>query len=107
MSSFEQCFGLFWGCLNKSVTFHRTIAISMKTVIKREYDYGGVVDCAPNEFGTYVPIGNLDEMAKAVMNCRKKTQSDIDSIRAYAVGRFSPETIYKKQVDIYTSLIDK
>lgn len=69
------------------------------------FDYGGVVDCAPNEFGTYVPIGDLDAMAKAVMNCHKKTQTDIDNVRAYAVGRFAPEAIYNRQVEIYQSII--
>lgn len=71
------------------------------------FDYGGVVDCAPNEFGTYVPIGNIDAMAESVKSIRKKSQDDIKRIRAYAVGRFSPEAIYKKQVEIYKSLINK
>lgn len=71
------------------------------------FNYGGVVDCAPNEFGTYVPIGDLDAMANEVRNCRKKTQTDIESIRAYAVGRFSPEEIYQKQVEMYKLMISK
>lgn len=71
------------------------------------FDYGGVVDCAPNKFGTYVPVGDIDAMAQAVKNTRKKTQKDIDEIRAYAVGRFSPDAIYNKQVEIYKSIISK
>lgn len=70
------------------------------------FDYGGIVDCAPNEFGTYVTIGDIDMMAEAVKNVKKKTLLEIERIRAYAVGRFSPEKIYKKQLEIYTDLIN-
>lgn len=70
------------------------------------FDYGGVVDCAPNEFGTYVPIGDVDALAKVVAATKKKTVEDIEKIRAYAIKQFSPEFIYKKQVDIYNDLIN-
>ena len=71
------------------------------------FDYGGVKDCAPNQFGTYVPIGDIDAMAQTVKNTRKKTQKDIEEIRAYAVVRFSPDAIYNKQIEIYKSIISK
>lgn len=70
------------------------------------FDYGGVTDCAPNEFGKYVPIGDLDAMANAVKSVKRKTESDVKSIRQYAINRFSPEKIYIKQAKIYRELID-
>ncbi len=70
------------------------------------FDYGGVVDCAPNEFGTYVPIGDIDALAKAVAVTKKKTTEDSEEIRAYAVTQFSPENIYEKQVGIYNQLLN-
>ena len=70
------------------------------------FDYGGVVDCAPNEFGTYVPIGDIDALAKAVAVTKKKTTEDSEKIRAYAVTQFSPENIYEKQVGIYNQLLN-
>lgn len=70
------------------------------------FDYEGVKDCAPNEFGTYVPIGDIDALAKVVAATKKKTVKDIEKIRAYAIKQFSPEFIYKKQVDIYNDLIN-
>lgn len=70
------------------------------------FDYGGVVDCAPNEFGTYVPIGDLNAMAKAIKGIKKKKQVDIERIRQYALERFSSEQIYKRQEEIYKDLIE-
>lgn len=71
------------------------------------FDYGGVMDCAPNEFGTYVPIGDLDAMARTVAKTQKKTPEDVNNIRTYAVERFSPSEIYNKQLTIYYSLINQ
>lgn len=69
------------------------------------FDYGGVTDCAPNEFGKYVPIGDTEALAQAVAAIKKKTQEDIEKVRKYAENRFSPTTIYKKQIDIYKNLL--
>jgi glycosyltransferase involved in cell wall biosynthesis len=69
------------------------------------FDYEGVTDCAPNEFGTYVPIGDIDALAKVVAATKKKTNEDIEKIRAFAIQQFSPESVYKKQVGIYKDLI--
>ncbi len=69
------------------------------------FDYEGVMDCAPNEFGRYVPIGNVEKLAEAVLNTKKKTQEVVERVRSYAVSQFSPELVYKKQVDIYYQLL--
>ena len=69
------------------------------------FEYGGVMDCAPQEFGTYVPIGDLDSMAKAVLECKKKTPEDVTAIRNFAINRFSPASIFKKQENLYKELL--
>lgn len=69
------------------------------------FDYGGVTDCAPKEFGKYVPIGDIEAMAKTVARIQKKTSKDVERIREYAVARFSPSSIYEKQVHIYNHLM--
>lgn len=69
------------------------------------FDYEGVTDCAPKEFGTYVPIGDINALAKVIVATKKKTADDIEKIREYAIRQFSPESVYKKQVDIYNDLI--
>lgn len=69
------------------------------------FDYEGVMDCAPNEFGTWVPIGDVEALTKAVASIKKKTAETVEKVREYAVHQFSPEEIYKKQVGIYNELI--
>jgi len=69
------------------------------------FDYGGVRDCAPNKYGTYVTIGDVNAMAMAIKKCKKKTKEDIDGIRDYAVAQFAPINIYEKQFNMYRELI--
>ena len=69
------------------------------------FDYGGVMDCAPNDYGTYVPIGDVDAMAIAVSNVKKKSVDDVDKIRDYAIGVFSYDAVFEKQLRIYKELI--
>lgn len=69
------------------------------------FDYDGIKDCAPNEFGTYVPLGDVVALAQVVVTINKKTSKDIERIRSYAVRQFSSESIYKKQVEIYHNLL--
>lgn len=71
------------------------------------FEYGGVMDCAPNEYGTYVPLRNVEAMAVAVKRARKKTVSDIDQIREYAIGTFSQNSVYAKQIAIYNEIINR
>ena len=71
------------------------------------FDYGGVVDCAPNEFGTYVSTGDVDALALAVSSVHKKTKEEIIKIRDYAVSRFSTEVVFSKQVKLYKSIINE
>lgn len=69
------------------------------------FDYGGVKDTAPNEFGHWVEYGNLQALSEVVKNTTKKSQNQIQRIRDYAVGRFSKDVIYKKQLEIYNEII--
>ena len=71
------------------------------------YDYGGIIDCAPNEYGTYVPIGDVCAMADAVKKIKKKSKDDVSNIREYALKQFSAEQIYKKQCEIYNEMINR
>lgn len=48
---------------------------------------------------------DTEALAQAVAAIKKKTQEDIEKVRKYAENRFSPTTIYKKQIDIYKNLL--
>lgn len=69
------------------------------------FDYGGVKDCAPSDYGTYVPLGNIEMMAKAVGETVKKTPEKILDISEYARHRFSSKAIYAKQIKLYYKLL--
>jgi len=70
------------------------------------FDYGGVKDCAPNEFGQYVPIGDVDAMAKVSMSVERKTEAKALRIRDYAVNTFSQSVVYERQLELYKNVID-
>lgn len=71
------------------------------------FEYGGVMDCAPNGFGTYVPIGDIEALTNVVSECKIKTIEDINAIRNYAKERFSPKSIYGMQESLYKELITR
>lgn len=69
------------------------------------FDYGGVKDCAPNEFGRYVPVGDVDALAQAIAETPFKTESDIKRIREYAINTFSQESVYNNHLMIFETLV--
>ena len=69
------------------------------------FDYGGVKDCAPISFGTYVTMKDVNALAEAIKNCRHKTQEDITAIRKYAISRFSQDSVYSQQLELYNKII--
>lgn len=71
------------------------------------FDYGGVKDCAPEPFGTYVPMKDVNAMAAAIKMVQKKTAQDIDKIREYAIGRFSQQSVYSKQLELYYKILSE
>lgn len=70
------------------------------------FDYGGVKDCAPNEFGRYTPIGDIDAMAQEVSKTKKKSAEDVERIRQYAIDTFSQNTVFSKQLMLYNVVIN-
>lgn len=69
------------------------------------FNDGGIVDCAPNEFGYFVEKLDLDALITIIKNTKKKSEVDSKRIRKYAYNRFSQNIIYEKQIDIYNKLI--
>lgn len=66
---------------------------------------GGVPYCAKEPYGRFVDTFDLEGLVNIVKNTSPKTDQWISEIRNYAISRYSSEVVYKKQVDIYCSLI--
>lgn len=71
------------------------------------FNDGGVVDCAPNEFGHFVEKLDIDALVGVIKTTKKKSDEESQRIREYAYSRFSQKIIYKKQIEIYNKLINK
>ena len=69
------------------------------------FDYGGVVDCAPNEYGKYVPIGDIQALVNVIKCTQPKSEELVNKIRSYALNKYSPEIIYSKQLEIYKKIV--
>jgi len=61
---------------------------------------------APKEFGIFTPTYDIEALAQVILNSPKKDQARIDACRQYALNRYAPEVIFKKQVEIYESLLN-
>lgn len=61
---------------------------------------------APKEFGVFTPTYDIEALAEVILNTPKKDQARIDACRHYALNRYAPDVIFKKQVGIYDSLLN-
>lgn len=59
---------------------------------------------APDEFGTYTPTYDVDSLAKVIEDAPKKDEARIKACHDYAVGRYSPEVVFKKLEFIYKTI---
>lgn len=61
---------------------------------------------ATKEFGIFTPTYDIEALASVIVNAPKKDQARIDACRQYALSRYAPEVVFKKQIKIYESLIN-
>lgn len=59
---------------------------------------------ASSEFGTFTPTYDVDALAKVIEEVPKKDTARIKSCHDYAVGRYSPDEVFKKLETIYKTL---
>lgn len=64
---------------------------------------GGVPYCAPKEYGTFVPICDVDALVEHVSIIKKKTQNEIDATRNFACSTYSEEVVNGKFYEVYNS----
>jgi len=60
------------------------------------FDCGGTPYTASQEYGTFVPVGDIQALAEVILKTPKKTQERIKKCRDYALSRFSHEMYFKK-----------
>lgn len=64
---------------------------------------GGVPYCAPKEYGTFVPVCDVDALVEHVSTIKKKTQNEVDAIRNFACSTYSEEVVDRKFYEVYKS----
>ena len=71
-----------------------------------EWDKAGTILMhTPGEDGTFIEPENVDQMTEYILKTGKKTDEMKDKCRSYAVARYSLDTYYKKQMEIYEELL--
>lgn len=64
---------------------------------------GGVPYCAPKEYGTFVPVCDVDALVEHVSVIKKKTQDEVDATRSFACSTYSEEVVDGKFYEVYKS----
>ena len=70
------------------------------------FDITGVPYVAEYPLGRFVEAGNVNELQKIVQNTSKKTELLKQECRSYAESRYSLDTYYRKQMEIYKELVE-
>ena len=55
---------------------------------------------APEPYGTYVELGNIDQMSSNIAKIEKKSMQISDACRDYAIKNYDHERILKKVMSI-------
>ena len=63
----------------------------------------GVQYMAPEPFGKYVELGNVDHLVELIKVTDKKSRSTIEQCRSYALANYDHESILKKIMDVITN----
>jgi len=65
----------------------------------------GIPYCAEEPYGKFVKPFDIDELARVVREAPFKDESIVRNVREYAYKRYSTKEVFKKQLNIYNSLI--
>ena len=65
----------------------------------------GIPYVAEEPFGRFVEPFDIDALAQVVKDAPFKTEESIKNVRAYAYNRYSTKEVFKKQIEIYNSII--
>lgn len=68
------------------------------------FDTSGMPYIANREVGTFVELGNVDELARVVRETKHKDKDTINRCRKYAESRYDNREYYKKLISIGESL---
>lgn len=71
------------------------------------FDNTGIPYVANEPLGTFVKTGDVSLLKNALKKVRKKDKEIMESCRAYALSRYSPDVYYSKMVKIYESMMTK
>ena len=71
------------------------------------FNITGIPYVASEPLGRFVEPGDIDDLEKIVHKTMKKTCKLADECRKYAVNRYSLDTYYDKQMEIYYNLLEK
>ena len=69
------------------------------------FDITGIPYVAEEPLGTFIDPENVDQMVEHILKTGKKSNKIKESCREYAVNRYSLDTYYKKQMEIYRELL--
>ena len=67
----------------------------------------GIPYCAEEPYGTFVKPFDIDALADVVVKTPFKTEEIINNVRNYAYKRFSTKEVFKKQYNIYETILQK
>ncbi len=69
------------------------------------FDITGIPYIAKAPVGRFIKPGDLDEMSSVVCSTKKKDSDLVMECREYALRRYSIDTYYEKQMEIYEDLL--
>ena len=91
-------------CVSLADTFPTTCLNALACGTKvLGFNAGGVPYCAPKEFGTFVPVCDVDALANHVARIKKKTLRDIETTSEFANNTYSEEVVDGKFHKVYES----
>ena len=69
------------------------------------FDITGIPYVADEPLGVFVEPENTEELTEVILKTGKKSEEISSRCRAYALKRYSLDTYYDKQMEIYKELI--